>query len=175
MTQAGPLRQERALPRGASTSLAPTLARNAPPGSNLVQSEINIESLFRQAGVIRADTLEEMFDVAVLLANQPLPRGNRVAIISNSGGVLTICADACDARGLTLAGPGLVDLGALAGIAAYEAAVQQAAKHPDVDALIVIFACIGNCDPQAVGGGSGAAFCAGSRRRAAFQSRLSFV
>ena len=46
----------------------------------VAQSDENVETLFRQAGVIRADTLEEMFDVAVLLANQPLPRGNRVGI-----------------------------------------------------------------------------------------------
>ncbi|MGH9441411.1 MAG: GNAT family N-acetyltransferase [Thermoanaerobaculia bacterium] len=124
---------------------------DAAGGSNLAESETNVESLFRQAGVIRADTLEEMFDVAVLLANQPLPRGNRVAILSNSGGALTICADACEARGLDLAGPGLVDLGALADAPSYEAAVRQAAEHPSVDALIVIFACIGGCDPRAVG------------------------
>lgn len=42
--------------------------------------------LFRQAGVIRTATLEEMFDVAALLANQPVPKGNRVAIVTNAGG-----------------------------------------------------------------------------------------
>jgi acetate---CoA ligase (ADP-forming) len=117
----------------------------------VAQSDPNVETLFRQAGVIRADTLEEMFDVATLLAHQPLPRGGRVTILSNSGGVLTICADACDARGLIVAGPGAVDLGAFATPEAYETAVRQAAEHPDVDALIVIFACVGGCDPEAVG------------------------
>ena len=123
----------------------------AAPGAGSAPSEAHVESLFRQAGVIRADTLEEMFDVAVLLSSQPLPRGNRVAILSNSGGVLTICADACDAGGLSIAGPGLVDLGALATVEAYEAEVRRAAEHDEVDALIVIFACVGGCDPQAVG------------------------
>ncbi|MBE3598609.1 MAG: GNAT family N-acetyltransferase [Limnochordaceae bacterium] len=61
--------------------------------------EEEVEALFRQAGVIRADTLEEMFDVAVLLAHQPLPQGNRVSIVTNSGGVATIAADTCEARG----------------------------------------------------------------------------
>jgi acyl-CoA synthetase (NDP forming)/RimJ/RimL family protein N-acetyltransferase len=117
----------------------------------VAQSDPNVETLFRQAGVIRADTLEEMFDVATLLAHQPLPRGGRVAILSNSGGVLTICADACEARGLIVAGPGVVDLGAFATPEAYETAVRQAAEHPDVDAMIVIFACVGGCDPEAVG------------------------
>jgi acetate---CoA ligase (ADP-forming) len=115
------------------------------------QSETSVEMLFRQAGVIRADTLEEMFDAAVLLANQPLPGGGRTAIISNSGGVLTICADACDARGLAVGGPQLVDLGMLAPVAAYETAVERAIEHPEVDALIVIFVCVGGCDPRVVG------------------------
>ncbi|MCL4807008.1 MAG: GNAT family N-acetyltransferase [Thermoanaerobaculia bacterium] len=116
-------------------------------------SDTNVDVLFRQAGVIRAETLEEMFDVSLLLASQPLPRGNRVAIISNSGGVLTICADACDANGLSVEGTGAVDLGALATVEEYERAVEEAVAHDGVDALVVIFACIGGCDPKVVGRG----------------------
>lgn len=116
-------------------------------------SDTNVDVLFRQAGVIRAETLEEMFDVSLLLASQPLPRGNRVAIISNSGGVLTICADACDANGLSVEGTGAVDLGALATVEEYEKAVESAVVHDGVDALVVIFACIGGCDPKVVGRG----------------------
>lgn len=112
--------------------------------------EAETDALFRQAGVIRADTLEEMFDVAVLVAHQPLPAGNRVAIVSNSGGVATIGADACEARGLRLAGPGVVDLGPLAPAERYEEAVHEALVDPDVDALIAIFACVASCDPAAV-------------------------
>ncbi len=119
----------------------------------IAQSDTEVDSLFRQAGVIRADTLEELFDVAVLLAHQPLPRGSHVAIISNSGGVLTICADACEARGLVVAGPGAIDLGPLATVEAYERAVQRAMEHDDVDALIAMFACVGDCDPKLVGRG----------------------
>ena len=47
---------------------------------------MTVDALFRQAGVIRADTLGELFDVAALLAGQPLPRGPRVAIVTNAGG-----------------------------------------------------------------------------------------
>jgi acetate---CoA ligase (ADP-forming) len=119
----------------------------------VAQSDTNVEVLFRQAGVIRADTLEEMFDVAVLLANQPLPRGNRVAIVSNSGGVLTICADACEAHGLVISGPGVIDLGPLATVAAYEQAVHDAMGNDEVDAIIAMFACVGECDPKTVGRG----------------------
>jgi acyl-CoA synthetase (NDP forming)/GNAT superfamily N-acetyltransferase len=117
----------------------------------VAQSDTNVEMLFRQAGVIRADTLEEMFDVAMLLAHQPLPRGNRVGIVSNSGGILTICADACDARGLAVAPGGAVDLGPLVTVEAYEHAVQQTMERDDVDALIAIYACLGDCDPRVVG------------------------
>jgi acyl-CoA synthetase (NDP forming)/GNAT superfamily N-acetyltransferase len=119
----------------------------------VAQGDTEVDVLFRQAGVIRADTLEEMFDVAVLLSNQPLPLGNRVAIISNSGGVLTICADACEANGLVIAGPGVMDLGPLATVEAYERSVQESMEHEDVDALIAIFACVGDCDPEVVGRG----------------------
>ncbi len=58
------------------------------------------EALFKQAGILRADTLEDLFDTGSLLANQPLPQGNRVAIISNAGGPALLTADACKARGL---------------------------------------------------------------------------
>jgi acetate---CoA ligase (ADP-forming) len=117
----------------------------------VAQADTEVDILFRQAGVIRADTMEEMFDAAVLLAYQPLPRDNRVAIVSNSGGVLTICADACEAGGLVIAGPGAVDLGPLAAVQEYESAVQQAMEHKEVDALIAIFACVGACNPEWIG------------------------
>jgi acetyltransferase len=52
----------------------------------LASSDRIVEALFRQAGVIRTYTLEEMFDVAALLAHQPVPSGKRVAILTNAGG-----------------------------------------------------------------------------------------
>jgi Acyl-CoA synthetase (NDP forming) len=73
----------------------------------LATSDAIVADLLRQAGVIRTDTLEELFDVASLLANQPLPRGRRVAILTNAGGPGILAADACEARGLTL--PPLAD------------------------------------------------------------------
>jgi len=69
----------------------------------LASSDVIVADLLRQAGVIRTDTLEELFDVASLLANQPLPRGRRVAILTNAGGPGILAADACEAHGLTLA------------------------------------------------------------------------
>jgi len=58
------------------------------------------DALFKQAGILRADTLEDLFDTGSLLANQPLPQGNRVAIISNAGGPALLTAEACRGRGL---------------------------------------------------------------------------
>ena len=69
----------------------------------LAVSDTVVDALFRQAGVIRTDTLQELFDVAALLANQPLPRGPRVAILTNAGGPGILAADACEAQGLQMA------------------------------------------------------------------------
>ncbi|PYQ31759.1 MAG: GNAT family N-acetyltransferase [Acidobacteria bacterium] len=69
----------------------------------LATSDAVVDDLFRQAGIIRTGTLEEMFDVAALLANQPLPKGRRVAILTNAGGPGILAADACEGNGLQLA------------------------------------------------------------------------
>ncbi len=62
-----------------------------------------VDALFEQAGIIRTATLEELFDVATLLAHQPLPRGPRVAVLTNAGGPGILAADACAADGLEVA------------------------------------------------------------------------
>jgi len=69
----------------------------------LATSDAIVTDLFRQAGVIRTETLEELFDVAALLANQPLPVGGRVAVMTNAGGPGILAADACEGSGLELA------------------------------------------------------------------------
>ena len=58
------------------------------------------EALFGQAGIIATTSLGELVDTAALLACQPLPGGNRVAIISNTGGAAALAADACGDHGL---------------------------------------------------------------------------
>ena len=68
----------------------------------LAGSEAAVDALFHQAGVLRADSLEEFLDLTSLLSSQPLPRGNRVAILTNAGGLGILCADACEAAGLLL-------------------------------------------------------------------------
>jgi succinyl-CoA synthetase alpha subunit/RimJ/RimL family protein N-acetyltransferase len=81
-------------------SAAGARATSSHTGALISASDVTVDSLFRQAGVIRTDTLAELFDVARVLANQPLPRGRRVAIVTNAGGPGILCADTCESRGL---------------------------------------------------------------------------
>jgi acetyl coenzyme A synthetase (ADP forming)-like protein len=71
-------------------------------GALLEASDVTVDALFDQAGVIRADTLHELFAVAAFLTSQPVPRGDRVAILTNAGGPGILCADACQADGVSV-------------------------------------------------------------------------
>ncbi len=81
-------------------STAGARATESHTGTRLAQSDVTIDALFDQAGVIRTDTLHELFAVAQLLTTQPVPRGDRVAILTNAGGPGIMCADACQADGV---------------------------------------------------------------------------
>jgi acyl-CoA synthetase (NDP forming) len=83
-------------------SAAGARATSSHTGALIGASDVTVDALFHQAGVVRTDTLGEFFDVASLIANQPLPRGRRVAILTNGGGPGILAADACDANGLTV-------------------------------------------------------------------------
>ncbi len=89
----------------------------------LAGSDAAVEALFHQAGVIRATTLEELIDAAVLLSSQPLPRGRRVAVLTNAGGLGILCADACEAAGLELPSLGDETVAALREILPAEASI----------------------------------------------------
>ena len=69
----------------------------------LAGAESAYGAAFRRAGVLQAGTIEEMFDWAVALAACPLPRGRRIAILTNAGGPGVIASDALEANRLTLA------------------------------------------------------------------------
>ncbi|MFC3985529.1 bifunctional acetate--CoA ligase family protein/GNAT family N-acetyltransferase [Streptosporangium jomthongense] len=94
-----------------------------------------LSSLFEQAGVIRVDDLIQQFDVAQLLAYQPLPKGPRVGLVGNSDALALLAADACVQAGLDPAPP--VNLGARAGAAEFGAALTSVLQ--DVDAVVVIY------------------------------------
>jgi acetyl coenzyme A synthetase (ADP forming)-like protein len=61
------------------------------------------DALLAQCGVLRADSVEELFDIAMAFEAQPVPAGNRVAIVTNAGGPGIIIADACESAGLEVA------------------------------------------------------------------------
>ena len=86
-------------------------------------------------GVIRVDTVTEMFDVAVLLASQPLPGGTRVGIVTNSSALAALAARDCGPAGLTVTVR--ADVGPEAEPAAFAEALYASAEDPEVDALVV--------------------------------------
>jgi acyl-CoA synthetase (NDP forming)/GNAT superfamily N-acetyltransferase len=130
-------------------SIAGRKAVEAKSGIHTV-GNLEVEALFQQTGIILAPSLEDLFDVAVVLSNQPLPKGNRVSIIANSSGMATLFADACEMNALVLEGPGVVDLGAFTSPERYEEAVRNSLLHENVDSLLVGFACVGDCSIEPV-------------------------
>jgi acetyl coenzyme A synthetase (ADP forming)-like protein len=69
----------------------------------LAAGDALVHALLREAGIIRAATLEELFEIGAPLARQPLPAGNRVAVLTNAGGPGILAADACESAGLAIA------------------------------------------------------------------------
>ncbi len=123
----------------------------------LAGSDIAVDALFKQAGVIRVNTIEEMFNVAKTLAHQPLPKGPRLAILTNAGGPGVLAADAAVGWGLSV--PSLspetirklsdilpaeaalsnpVDMTASATGEQFAAALSVVLEDPGIDSVIVI-------------------------------------
>jgi acyl-CoA synthetase (NDP forming) len=96
-----------------------------------------VDAMFRQAGVIQVDTLDEMFDVAQLVAHQPLPRGRRVAVVGNSDALGLLAADAAASVGLVAREP--VALGSDATAEDFEEALDAAIDDPEVDSVVAVF------------------------------------
>ncbi|HEY7945221.1 MAG TPA: acetate--CoA ligase family protein, partial [Casimicrobiaceae bacterium] len=135
----------------------------------LASPDTVVDALFRQAGVIRVDTLEELLDCGQLLANQPALAGHRLAIVGNAGGAAVLAADACEAAGLSvpefeaetqaairdIAGPNAgvsnpVDLGAGATPQLFANALRTALGSASVDGAVVILAPVATADPEDV-------------------------
>ncbi len=68
----------------------------------LGQTDLVTDAIIAQAGAIRAQSINHLFDLAMAFSNQPLPAGNRVAIVTNAGGPGIIIADACEAQGIEI-------------------------------------------------------------------------
>ncbi|MDA8267343.1 MAG: GNAT family N-acetyltransferase [Actinomycetota bacterium] len=124
----------------------------------LASSEQAVAALFHQSGVVRVDTVEELFDVSELLVHQPLPAGCRLGIVTNAGGPGVLAADACAGHGLDV--PTLhadtqatlrdiqpdagsvhnpIDLGSSAPPESYRRAVELVLGGGEVDAVLVVF------------------------------------
>lgn len=123
----------------------------------LAGADIAYGAAFKRAGVIRAETFESLFDYATALAMQPIPQGDRVAIITNAGGPGIMAADAVENAGMTVAHlhPDIaqalreklpaaasvgnpIDVLGDAGPDRYAQAVEAAQSDPTVDAIVVI-------------------------------------
>jgi acyl-CoA synthetase (NDP forming)/RimJ/RimL family protein N-acetyltransferase len=117
--------------------------------SSFATVDLAVDALFEQAGVIRTETLEQLFDVASLLAAQPLPGGPRVGVVTNAHGSSVLLADACESHGLELASRGTsadgrqlnnpIDLGVNAGGANFAAAISELGGDSAVDAVVAIY------------------------------------
>ena len=135
----------------------------------LSTSDVTVDALFKQSGIIRTDTLDEMFEVTSVLAHQPVPKGNRVAILTNAGGAGILAADACESHGLVV--PDLpeaakqklrsflpdiasvknpVDMTAGTGPDAYARAIEVLGTVDEIDSIIVIFILPQVIDPNNV-------------------------
>jgi acetyl coenzyme A synthetase (ADP forming)-like protein len=133
-------------------------AASSHTGALLAASDVTVDALFAHAGVLRAETVGEMFDVAGVLSRQPLPRGDRVAVLTNAGGPGILCADACEAEGLRIqplsaatrarlaealpaeasaANP--VDMIASATAEQYERSLRILLEDDEIDAVVTIF------------------------------------
>jgi acetate---CoA ligase (ADP-forming) len=127
-------------------------------GALLAASDVTVDALFAQAGVIRTDTLAEMFDVAAFLSKQPVPAGDRVAVLTNAGGPGIVCADACQAAGVQVPEPSgalatllachlpqaasvinPIDMIATATAEDYAGTLGRLADSGEFDAILVIF------------------------------------
>jgi acetate---CoA ligase (ADP-forming) len=124
----------------------------------LASSDQAVDALFRQTGVVRVETIEELFDVGETLAHQQPPAGHRVVIVGNAGGPGVLAADACISHGLEvpelsaelqsvltdLLSPGVsvrnpIDLAASATAHGYSQALHTVLGSDEIDAVIVIF------------------------------------
>ena len=114
--------------------VAPRVARRKPVVA-LVREAAAVDDLLAQTGVIRADGVASMLDVAAVLATQPLPGGRRVAVVADSGAAAAFTAAAAGAAGLEVAS--VIDVGVGGGPDEYRAALTGLTDG--VDAVLVVY------------------------------------
>ncbi|MFF8773921.1 GNAT family N-acetyltransferase [Kitasatospora sp. NPDC015120] len=109
---------------------------HAVPATATGLRDATVDALFQQAGVTRVETITELYDTGELLALQPLPPGDRVAVIGNSDSLGLLTHDACLSAGLRPRTP--VDLTTAATGENFRIALDTALSDPGVDAVIAV-------------------------------------
>lgn len=116
-------------------------AHGIPVGHTVRASQAPVaamDALFRQAGVIRTENIHQLFDVAALLDTQPLPSGDRVAILGNSDALGALAFDACESWGLPVVGEP-VSLRPEATAEEFRSALAAVFDDPTVDSVVAVF------------------------------------
>lgn len=150
----------------AGRTLAGARAASSHTGA-LAGLDIAVDALFAQCGVLRVSTIEELFDLAMAFTMQPIPKGNRIAVLTNAGGPGIMATDAIVSCGLKMAefpeemkaelqknlsedssvhNP--IDMIAMGGPDQYRASLKILLSSDKVDAVIVIFVTPKIVDPQ---------------------------
>ena len=125
------------------------------------------DALFRQAGVLAVDRLDELSELIATLSWQPAPAGRRTAVVTNAGGAGVLAADACEAHGLAVpplsertqrrlrrllprsaATANPVDTSAVVSPEVFAAAVSAVRADPDVDAVLAVTVATAVTDPS---------------------------
>lgn len=120
--------------------------------------DVIVQGMFRQTGIIRVDTLQELFDVAALLQTPSLVAGRRVAVVTNTAGGAVITAETLIREGLELVSP-VINLGFDALADSYRTVLPQVLRDESVDAVIVLFTPVGVSEEEAVLTAVSAAIC----------------
>ena len=125
---------------------------------SIAGSDEIFSAAFRQAGILRVDSIDEVFDAALAFSCQPLPKGNNVAILSNGGGASIVATDECEKHGINIVDmsdetrrqiknvvpeyasvSNPIDTAAASSYKVYRDVIQALVLDPNVDALIVIY------------------------------------
>lgn len=125
---------------------------------SIAGSDEIFSAAFKQAGILRVDSIDDVFDAALALSFQPLPTGNNVAILSNGGGASIVAADECEKHGINIADleeetqeqikkvvpeyasvSNPIDTAAAVSYKIYRDIMQALLLDSNVDALIVIY------------------------------------
>lgn len=131
-------------------------AASSHTGSLMGADEV-YDAVFTQSGVMRVNSAQELFDLAIIFANQPLMKGNRVAIVTNAGGPGIMATDACVKYGLQMAEMGPTTVAKLkeklpptanfsnpidvigdAQHDRYEHAIRSVIAEPNVDGVLIL-------------------------------------